>query len=320
MMGRETKETFTEFGSLFKFVDDISNEATLPTEMTGFIPFSCMTNCDLSAQWKGLCKKGGAAKVHTLPCLGCATDSDYLATPNARPCTRWCMDHSTDPDWMCFLEQMATPERVETMQAEVTELVSTLEMALGEILGESRMTRSDIELDTPVKSSRNDTTLIHFHPENTSQSHSFAHLLTNELILRGLDINGTLETRRGRSHLALKNEATIARLSKEISHGKVKASAYFLLMNTLPCVLHMENRNSIKVLTMLLIEGLSNAKKKLVYTKVNAEGTRISRFVSDIENLINWSILGTRKDPCQRMCPFDFKKKEIGPITMDKQC
>ncbi|KAI2497531.1 hypothetical protein MHU86_16985 [Fragilaria crotonensis] len=101
MMGRETKETFTEFGSLFKFVDDIADEATLPTEMTGFIPFTCMTNCDLSAQWKGLCK-GGAAKVHTLPCPGCATESDYLATPNASPCTRWCMDHSTDPDWMCF--------------------------------------------------------------------------------------------------------------------------------------------------------------------------------------------------------------------------
>jgi hypothetical protein len=111
------------------------------------------------------------------------------------------MDHSTDPDWMCFHKQMATPDRVETMRALVTELVSTLEMALGEILGESRMNCSDIELDTPVESSRNDTTSIHFHPENTSQSQSFAHLLTNELILRGLNINGTLETRRGRLHL-----------------------------------------------------------------------------------------------------------------------
>ena len=69
---------------------------------------------------------------------------------------------------------------------------------------------------------------------------------------------------------------------------------------------------------MLLIESLSNAKKKLLYTEVKAEGTtRVSRFVSDIENLINTSILGTRKDPCQWMCPFDFKKKEIGPIAMD---
>jgi hypothetical protein len=61
-----TKEPFADFGLLFKSLDSLSEEATLPTELTGFLPFSCMTNCDLSAQWKGLCK-GAAAKVHTLP-------------------------------------------------------------------------------------------------------------------------------------------------------------------------------------------------------------------------------------------------------------
>jgi hypothetical protein len=99
--------------------------------------------------------------------------------------------------------------------------------------------------------------------------------------------------------------------------GEVKEGAYILLMNTLPCVQHMDNRNGIKILSMLLIESLSNAKKRLLYIEVRAEGMRVSRFVSDIENLINRSILGTREDPCQWMCPFDLKKKEIGPITMD---
>jgi hypothetical protein len=62
MMGRETKETFTEFGPLFQFLDNLTSAETLPTEMTGLMPFSCLTNCDLSAQWKGL-RKGGATKV-----------------------------------------------------------------------------------------------------------------------------------------------------------------------------------------------------------------------------------------------------------------
>ena len=73
-MGRETKESFTEFAPLFQFLDSMSAAETLPTELTGFMPFCTMTNCDLSAQWKGLCQ-GGAAKVHTLPCTGCATKS-----------------------------------------------------------------------------------------------------------------------------------------------------------------------------------------------------------------------------------------------------
>jgi hypothetical protein len=142
-------------------------------------------------------------------------------------------------------------------------------------------------------------------------------MLSNELILRGLSIAGNVECRQEKLKDALRGEATIARLAKEIAHGEVKEGAYFLLMHTLPCVLHMENRNGIKLLTMMFIEGLSNAKQGSLYGDVNAEGTRVSRFVSDIERLINSSILGSEDDPCQWMCPFDSKKKEIGPITMD---
>jgi hypothetical protein len=115
----------------------------------------------------------------------------------------------------------------------------------------------------------------------------------------------------------LKEEATITRLSKEMAHGEVKEGAYFLLMNALPCVLHMENRNGIKILSMLLIEGLSNAKKRLLFIEVNAEDTRVSCFVSEMVNLFNMSILGSCEDPCQWICPFDPKRKEFGPITMD---
>lgn len=317
MMGRETKETFVEFASLFKFLDNLSDAATLPAEMEGFLPFSCMTNCDLSAQWKGLCK-GGAAKVHTLPCTGCATESDALATPNATPCHRWCVDHSAaDPDWLCFHKEMATPERMSSMKGEVEELVLTLERALVDILANSRMTRSDVELDMPTEGSLNDVASIHCCPQSASQRQSLSRLLTNELILRGLGIDGTLEVRRERLWLALKDEATIARLSKEIEHGEIKEGAYFLLMQTLPCILHMENRNGIKILSMLLVEGLSNAKKKLLFSNVNAEGSRVSHFIAHVECIINQSILGTPNDPCQWKCPFEFKKKELGPITMD---
>ena len=243
MMGRETKETFTEFGPLFKFLDDLSDATTMPNEMQGFCPFVCMTNCDLSAQWKGLCK-GGAAKVHTLPCTGCATESNSLATPNDRVCARWCFEHSKDPDWMCFHKPMATPERVLSMKSEVQDFLTTMEGALEEVQAESKMNRSDVELDIPSESSRCDPLSIHFCPTNATQRQSFSGLITNELILRGLDINGTLETRREKLWPALKGESTINRLSKEIAHGEVREGAYFLLMQTLPCVLHMENETA----------------------------------------------------------------------------
>jgi hypothetical protein len=317
MMGRETKETFTEFGPLFQFFDNLTSAETLPTEMTGYMPFSCMTNCDLSAQWKGLCK-GGATKVHTLPCTGCATESHSLATPNAHLCTRWCHEQSVlDTEWMCFHKPMATPEHVETMQLEVAELITTLNGALEEIQAQSKMVRHDVEVEDPLPSSRTDAASIHYVPMNALERQSFSQLLSNELMLRGLDISGSMELRRESLRESLQREVTVSRLGKEITHGEVKEGAYFLLMHTLPCVLHMENRNGIKLLTMVLIEGLSNAKKKSLYPDVNAAGTRVVRFVSDIERIINTSILGSEDDPCQWMCPFDPKKKEICPITMD---
>ena len=109
----------------------------MPKEMEGFKSFSLMINCDLSAQWKVLCK-GGAAKVHTLPCTGCATKSNNLATPNPTACIRWCHENSADPDWMCFHKPMASPERVKSMRAEVKELVATLERGLEDIQNESK--------------------------------------------------------------------------------------------------------------------------------------------------------------------------------------
>jgi hypothetical protein len=318
MMGRETKETFAEFATLFSFLDNLGAVDTIPPELEGFKPFRCMTNCDLSAQWKGLCK-GGAAKVHTLPCTGCATESNCLATPNARLCTRWC-SLVDNPEWLCFHKDMATPERVSSIKSEVAELLLVLGSALDEIKTESKMTIDDVDIEVPLVSSATNIASIHFIPQNADQMRKFSQLLTNELLLRNLDNAGCIETRRESLRDSLKGESTIVRLTKEIVHGDVREGAYFLLMNTLPCILHMENRNGIKLLTMIFIEGLSNAKAQLLYVNVNAEGIRVSRFVSDVEEIINKRILGTEDDPCQWMCPWDAKKKEVGPITMDNVC
>ena len=284
MMGRETAESFIIFAALFSFIQQISARGTLPPEMAGFEPFETMTNCDLAACWKGMLK-GGATRVFTLPCTGCATESDNLATPNACLCARWCYSQIVnDSEWKCYHKPMATPEHVSSMKTEVAELISALHGgALDEIQNKSTITGHDVELEDPSEDSTVDAASIHFNPTSTDERQLFNELLTRELLLRGLDIGGNLETRRANLREALQGEATIARLAKEIAHGEVKEGAYFLLMHTLPCVLHMENRNGLKLLTMVLIEGLSNAKKQDgMYLNVNAEGRRVSQFVADI--------------------------------------
>lgn len=111
-------------------------------------------------------------------------------------------------------------------------------------------------MEDPLEDSTVDTASIHFNPRNADERQLFNELLTRELLLRGLEIRGNLETKRANLRKALEGEATIVRRTKEIAHGEVKDGAYFLLMHTLPCVLHMENRNGLKLLTMVLIKGL----------------------------------------------------------------
>ena len=98
------------------------------------------------------------------------------------------------------------------MKGEVEELVSTYEKTLVDILANSRMTRSDVELEMPKEGSLNDVASIHCCPQSASQIQSLSRLFTSELILRGLGFDGTLEVRRERLRLALRDEATIARL------------------------------------------------------------------------------------------------------------
>jgi hypothetical protein len=79
----------------------------------------------------------------------------------------------------------------------------------------------------------------------------------------------------------------------------------------------MENRCGLKLLTMLLIEGLDGAISGDIYPGVKSEQKRIDRFLEEIEKIVNESILGDPEHRAHWYLPYDQKAKEIAPITMD---
>ena len=83
------------------------------------------------------------------------------------------------------------------MKGEVEELVLTFERALVDILANSRMKRSDVELEMLKQGSLNNVA-IHCCPQSPSQIQSLSCLFTNELIQKGLGFDGTLEVRHMR--------------------------------------------------------------------------------------------------------------------------
>ena len=141
--------------------------------------------------------KGGAAKVNTLPCTRCATESDALATPNGCLCGWWCYGHSlVNPEWKCYHKETATLEFVTSMKVEVAELLSVLGNALEEILTDLKMTDSDVDVELPLGVSTRNPSSIPFVLQSPGEIRSFLQLLSLELMIRDLDNRGGMEMRR----------------------------------------------------------------------------------------------------------------------------
>jgi hypothetical protein len=95
--------------------------------------------------------------------------------------------------------------------------------------------------------------------------------------------------------------------------------ALFLVVQAVPCILHCENRACLKIFTMLLIEGYSNAEAGLILQDVGASNkkTCCEEYIKRIQDIINKKILGDEFDPLHWECPMNVKGEAIGSITLD---
>lgn len=144
-----------------------------------------------------------------------------------------------------------------------------------------------MDMAQPTQYSRRNPLSIHFVPETRLEKNQFSHLVTSELHLRQLNEGGSLSIRREQLHGALKAERSISDLLSEISHGTTRENALFVLMSTLPCSLHGNNRMGIKIQTMLLLEGFSNCREGLLYPNIKSEGKKVKQYLLDIEKIVN---------------------------------
>lgn len=321
MMGRETKESLLEFGPMFKHMEDCESDDPAINPMTqkfNMLPLTCAANSDMSAGWKCLCK-GGAAKVSNYPCHCCALYKLKWATANSAEkkldCNICHELHSGVPNWNCYHHQMFTPESLSRAEIELARLTGALSGSLERVNRDSQLQVDDVE-DVAPGSDRNPCS-IHFQPESDSEKLEFGEFLIRELILRDMNPLGTISVKLGTLRKAVRSEVKIRLLLTELEHGTPSEGAMFLLIQAIPCILHMENRIGIKILTMLTIEGLSNAKRGLLYPDIRAEGPRIVHFFQSIADIVNKKVLGTDENSAEWECATDDKKKEIGTITMD---
>lgn len=113
-------------------------------------------------------------------------------------------------------------------------------------------------------------------------------------------------------------EWTYRQLQKAVAHGNTgKDEALFLLLDAVPCILHMENRVGLKIIKMLLVEGLGNAMEGKIMAAGDGVLARVATFFDKVEEIANKSIWGSSENPSQWDCPRGETENSIGILCLD---
>jgi hypothetical protein len=336
VLKRETKDVYKHFWDTYKFFremstgwDVVKDGPIRDNELTrrAFKPVKLALNMDMSATWK-LFGIGGAAKVKQHPCHCCAIRSKDLSTPNATPCNKWCRElHSDDPDWECYHHEFLDTATLQRMREDLEQVKEKLGSLADKVVEISEQSSFDCTEDPRVVqgNSTADITSIHFDytAEGVTEADKLQYsvLLNAELIKRNISALGSMAVRRQRLKDSLVSEWQYLQLKKGLAQGELmeNSACAFLVIDAVPCSLHMENRIGLKFLTLLLTEGLSNAMdKKLYMTEFpRSEAKRRRKLLQDVNRHMNKTILGSRSSPAQWECPTEGDNKEIGTICMD---
>ena len=312
----ENEEMYTEhFKPMFDYLTSISNDG-IPD--IGCMPIKLTCDCDMSAAWKGL-QRGGAAKVKTFPCHCCGIRSSDLHHPmmGVAKCDK-CRTKDT-PGWKCYHQPIVTDE----VLVEKKEAIAGMSEALEQLLEKVSDTKLTIEDPSePEGSATRNPQSIHFLPETRAERTSFSKLLNDELTLRAGNVTtgeervGRLSERRETLRVEVLREWHFRRVVQEVEACERPDTAVFLLMQCVPCILHMENRIGLKMLQMLLVSGLSAAKEKTLFVEHSGVGKRIDQMITSVSAVMNANILGSEMSKAHWNFPYDESTKTLKPLSL----
>ncbi|KAL7580367.1 hypothetical protein ACA910_004395 [Epithemia clementina (nom. ined.)] len=285
-----------------------------------WMPLQDATNADMNAVWKtnefGCATKtrGNAKPCHC--CLLLISNDELVLPKDDKSSCRWCTSSGAaeDDSKRCYHHRIVTEQVAATMEVELSALEDIFKGMLQEVevfQKESLIHTSD-NPKVSIAASSNDASSIHFSitssmPRNIISEYNSK--LVHDLEIRGMDsAGGTLDDRRKRLQTRLVEEWTYVRLKPNVEENRQRAEkAILLIMKTVPCILHAENRIGIKIMTMLLIEGLSNALKGATC----GEKAASDEFVSGIEQLVNTQVFGDQNHEAQWQLPLSDHHKQI---------
>ena len=152
-------------------------------------------------------------------------------------------------NWKCYHHEFSSREVKAKFEESLRHLQAQWNQDMNKVRRHGKLKLSD----SHYKNS------IDYLPANMDKSMEFIGLLMNKMTIRDRSPAGkTVPQMRKEIKACLEAEQNMDKLVKQISENDTRASVIERIMQYVPCILHLENRVAIKILTMLLIEGLSN--------------------------------------------------------------
>ena len=182
--------------------------------------------------------------------------------------------------------------------------------------------RGPINFDNPTSEERADPSYVCFDLDvnniSTASISAFGAKIVNDLQLRKqFDSSQGLTVRGLQKKLAtfMRHEARMKKIQHDVSHGNnlSRADVSFLIIDSLPCSMHGEVRNSIKFVTMLLSSAISRSRRNAMGSQAKAVEETICR----ITMVMSTKILGTQRKPHHWRLPYDSNKKQLNAISFD---
>ena len=208
----------------------------------------------------------GAAKVMEFFCYCCSLRSADIVDPNVgdKICTECKLKQDQDSNWACYHTPFCSHEQQAKYEKALEKLKESWLTDMEEV-GK----RGKLKLNgSQYKNS------IDYVPVDVPEGLAFMNLLVTEMEIRQKVTAGkTIHQMCAEVRENLLAEKEMSVLIKQISQAETRVQAMDHIMKYVPCVLHCENRMGLKILTVLLEEGLSLAQGNLFLP--GSEGTTI---------------------------------------------
>lgn len=312
-IGQENKEGFINFEDFYEFLIDLTS-----ADVNGknkvyphMLPFSISRCADHSAHQKAT-RKGGACKVKKLFCFCCTTTSDECFVPNTTNCAKYCSN--ADEKWNCYHKDFFSS--VET--ADLEERIASIESVIGGIVPPLQQASIQYNGEATEDDYTNPKSIWFNDFGNIQDKQRFITKLTNELLKRNIRTNGSLSSKRSRLLERLKKEKKLNEYKLKLKHCSEDEHAFYRAEEAVPCILHLENRIGLVLMHLIFLEGHSNCEDESLFPNVGRSvGARWKKYVEDIEQLVNESILGTEENPSQWHFPLNETKTNVGMLRLD---